>query len=118
MKILADVHIAKKIVRFFEEKGAEAIHVNDILDGSFTKDSAIRAYADEYDFILISKDSDFKDSHFVLSSPKKLIKISLGNIPTPKLLEILEQQFPLIAEKYESSKFFIEISNDRLWIIE
>ena len=109
MKILADVHIAKKIVRFFEEKGAEAIHVND---------SAIRAYADEYDFILISKDSVFKDSHFVLSSPKKLIKISLGNIPTPKLLEILEQQFPLIAEKYESNKFFIEISNDRLWIIE
>lgn len=118
MKVLADVHIAKKIVKFFERKGIEAIHVNDILDGFYTKDSAIRAYADEHNFILISKDSDFKDSHFVLNSPKKLIKISLGNIPTAKLVEILDQQFLLISEKCESTKFFMEISADRIWIIE
>ncbi len=32
MKVLCDVHIARKVVRFFEKQGIDAIHVNDILD--------------------------------------------------------------------------------------
>ncbi len=28
MKVLCDVHISYKIVRFFKKKGIEAIHVN------------------------------------------------------------------------------------------
>lgn len=32
-KVLCDVHIAYKVVRFFKSKGHEVIHVNDILDG-------------------------------------------------------------------------------------
>lgn len=32
MKVLCDVHIARKVARFFEGEGIEAIHVNDILD--------------------------------------------------------------------------------------
>lgn len=38
-KVLCDVHIAFKVVRFFKEKGYEAIHVNDILDSYYTKDT-------------------------------------------------------------------------------
>jgi predicted nuclease of predicted toxin-antitoxin system len=118
MKVLADVHIAKKVVRFFKDNNIEAIHVNDILDGSFTKDSAISEFVDANDFVLITKDSDFKDSHFLLKSPKKLIKISLGNILTSQLLEILEDHYSVILEKCNQEKVFIEINHDRLWIIE
>jgi len=42
MKILCDVHIAKKVVRFFQEQGIESVHVNDILDSWFTKDESIK----------------------------------------------------------------------------
>lgn len=41
LRVLCDVHIAYKVVRFFEEKGYESIHVNDILDGFYTKDRDI-----------------------------------------------------------------------------
>jgi hypothetical protein len=36
-KVLCDVHIAFKVVRFFETHGHEAIIVNDILDCYFPK---------------------------------------------------------------------------------
>ena len=38
MKVLCDVHIAKKVVRFFQSRDIEAIHVNDILDSWYSKD--------------------------------------------------------------------------------
>lgn len=37
-KVLCDVHIAYRIVKFLKDKGSEAGHVNNILDGSRTKD--------------------------------------------------------------------------------
>ena len=39
MKVLCDVHIAKKVVRFFQENEIESAHINDILDSWYTKDS-------------------------------------------------------------------------------
>jgi predicted nuclease of predicted toxin-antitoxin system len=90
MKILCDVHISVKIAKLFESKGIASVHVNDILDKWFTSDLKISDFADENGFTVITKDSDFKNSHFVKKSPKKLIKINLGNISTIRLLEIFE----------------------------
>lgn len=78
MKFLCDVHISYKLVNFLNSQGYLAIHVNSILEGSETKDSAISDYADEHDFILISKDADFKISYLIKKKPLKLIKVNLG----------------------------------------
>ena len=32
MKVLCDVHTSYKIVRFFNKKGIEAVHVNELSD--------------------------------------------------------------------------------------
>ena len=77
MKFLCDVHISYKIVSFFKENGYEAIHVNTILNSWYTKDSEISEYADNNDFIILSKDSDFRESYFIKHTPKKLIKLDL-----------------------------------------
>ncbi len=45
MKVLCDVHISKKVVRFFQSQNIEALHVNDILQGSISEDQAIAALA-------------------------------------------------------------------------
>jgi len=41
MRVLCDVHIAFKIKRFFESKGIETFHVNQMPDNWFTKDKDI-----------------------------------------------------------------------------
>ena len=118
MKILCDVHIAKKVVRFFQEQGIESVHVNDILDSWFTKDESINQYADENDFTVMTKDADFKDSHFLKQTPRKLLKISLGNISTKKLISILDKNFSLLEEKFDSGICYMEINMDTIVIIE
>ena len=80
MKFLCDVHISYKLVKYLQQSDYMAIHVNEILDKWFTKDSEISTYADLNDLIVITKDSDFRDSFFIKKTPRKLIKINLGNI--------------------------------------
>ena len=118
MKILCDVHISIKIAKLFASKGIASVHVNDILDKWFTSDIKISDFADENDFTVITKDSDFKNSHFIKRSPKKLIKINLGNISTIRLLEIFESCYTLINEKFDNNlECYLEINSDYFLII-
>ena len=41
MKFLCDVHISYKLVKYLQQSDNMAIHVNEILDKWFTKDSDI-----------------------------------------------------------------------------
>ncbi len=112
MKFLCDVHIAFKLVKYIEHNGFECIHVNSILNKWFTTDNEIAKYVDTNDYILISKDADFKNSHFVKHSPKKLIKINLGNISNIELLEIFNSILPKIEKVNETNNIFIiEVSH-------
>ena len=118
MKVLCDVHIAKKVVRFFRDQGIESIHINDILESWYTDDDAISQYADDHDFTVMTKDADFKDPHFLKNTPRKLLKISLGNISTQKLISILKNNLLLLEEKFDAGKCYIEIDHDTIIIIE
>lgn len=76
MRFLCDVHISYKIADHLNSLGFETIHINEILDKCKTKDKKICEYADSNDLIVITKDSDFRDSFFINKTPKKLLKIN------------------------------------------
>ena len=118
MKFLCDVHIPYKLSKHLEKLGYESTHINLHLDKWYTKDNKIIAYADSNDMILISKDSDFRDSYFVKGSPKKLIKINLGNISNQELIEMIEKNIKLIKQLSKKEKFCIEIDKDGIVIYE
>ncbi len=118
MKILSDVHIPLKITKFFANKGIQSEHVNNILDKWFTSDNKICEFADKNDYTVLTKDSDFKNSHFIKQSPKKLIKINLGNISTNSLLAIFENNLTLISAKFDTNnQCYLEINCDYFLII-
>jgi predicted nuclease of predicted toxin-antitoxin system len=118
MKILCDVHISIKVAKFLTSKQVETKHVNQILDKWHTKDKDICKYAVEYDFTVLTKDSDFKDSHFLSNTPKKLIKVNLGNISTNKLIEIIDKILTRLFHLFDSkSKCYVEINNEDLSVI-
>lgn len=117
MKFHCDVHISYKVVNHLSDAGFETIHVNQILDRWNTKDRDICKFADSNDLIVITKDYDFRNSFFVDGSPKKLIKINLGNISTIELIKSLSQVM-IAAERLNSKhSFMIEIDIDRVTYI-
>ena len=118
MKFLCDVHISYKFVRHLITLGFEAIHINDILNKSKTKDSDICLYADRNDYVVITKDSDFRNSFLVKHTPKKLIKINLGNISNIDLQSIFSNNIQSIAKLSGREYFLVEIDPDNINLIE
>ncbi len=112
MKFLCDVHIPYKLVSYLRSIEIEAIHVNSILNGSNSKDAEKADYADENDFILISKDADFKMSYLLKKKTPKLIKVDLGNISNADLLKIFESNLDLIRMLSSSPNFMIELGKE------
>lgn len=118
MKVLCDVHISYKVVRFFKQKGIETLHVNELSDKWFTKDAVISRLADEEGFTVLTKDMDFKNSHFLQNTPLRLIRVALGNISNKELLAILDTHFEVFKANCEASKCFIEIFDNYVSILK
>lgn len=114
MKFLCDVHITIKLVKLLESIGAEALHITRILNHSETTDQEICDFADKNNFVVVTKDSDFRDSFFLSNSPKKLIKINLGNISNERLLEIFKRNMDDIQKLESKNRFLLEIDFDDL----
>lgn len=87
MKFLLDVYIAFKIRNFLiGECHVQAIHVNSILDGYYSSDRQIAAYADEHGLTVITKDIDFRNACFLRQTPKRMIRGCLGNVSKLELI--------------------------------
>ncbi|TVR78884.1 MAG: hypothetical protein EA412_07830 [Chitinophagaceae bacterium] len=118
MRFLCDVHISYKLTKFLISKGFESLHVNEILGKSETKDSELCNFANQNNYVIISKDSDFRDSYFVNQTPKKLIKINLGNISNQALIKIFNDHIETIQKLDSKSNFLLEIDKDEINLIE
>ncbi len=118
MRFLCDVHISYKLTKHLISLGFDSIHVNEILDKSETKDSDLCRFADQNNYVIISKDSDFRDSYFVKQTPKRLIKINLGNIPNQQLINIFNDNIDLIQKLDSKINFLLEIDKDIINLIE
>jgi len=109
MKFLCDVHISYKIQKFLNNEGYKTVHVNEILNKWNSTDQEISQYADQHDLIVITKDSDFRDSYFVKHSPKKLIKVNLGNVSNQEFINMLAMNLTYFASISKKACFMIEL---------
>lgn len=114
MKFLCDVHISIKVVKYIQSKGYECLHVKNILSGTSTSDKDICKFADDSDYIVITKDSDFRNSFFLLNSPLKLIKINLGNISNRELIKIIEKNLEKFKDYFQHETKYIEINKNSI----
>jgi len=109
MKFLCDVHISYKLVNHLKSLGYTAFHVNDMLDKWFTTDREICDYADNEDFIVVTKDSDFRNSFYIKNTPKKLIKINLGNCSNEELIKIFSENINRFDKLNANNSYIVEV---------
>ena len=115
MRVLCDVHVAYRLVSRLRDIGVDATHVNRILDGSETADTAIAAYVDENEMLLITKDGDFRDSHFLRGTPKLLLRLVLGNVSNDELVTLIKSFWPEIAKASQEDRCYLELSRNGLF---
>jgi len=109
MNFLCDVHIPIKLAKFLQSKGHSAKHVNQLPAKWHTDDSEICRMADQNECIVITKDEDFRASFLLKRTPRKLIRISLGNISNNALIDFFSNHLALIEEIDQNQYFFLEL---------
>ena len=83
-----------------------------------TTDENIAQYANQNNLTLITKDQDFRNSFLLKRTPKKLIKVNLGNIPNNELMSIFEQQIEAIRTiDDQNERYMVELGQDNFWIL-
>tara|TARA_Y100001949_G_C15839280_1_gene265558 strand:+ start:288 stop:650 length:363 start_codon:yes stop_codon:yes gene_type:complete len=118
VRFLCDVHITIKLSKRLEELRHHSEHVNNILNKWNTPDRDIIDYCDTNNCILITKDQDFRNSYLLNQTPKKLIKINLGNISNSELIHLLEKNIDqLVKLDLDYLSFMIEINKGGFWIV-
>ena len=78
MKLLLDENISSKLIKFLARDFPESSHI-DFLKMQGTTDTSIWAYAQTNDYIIVSKDNDFRQRSFLFGAPPKVIWLSVGN---------------------------------------
>jgi predicted nuclease of predicted toxin-antitoxin system len=101
MKFLVDANLPSRLALKLRSLGFDTLHTDDLPNKERTTDKEIRKTSVEENRILITKDSDFFDSHLILGVPGKLLFITTGNIVNSDLLELLEKNFATIARLFE-----------------
>ncbi|MCE7059081.1 DUF5615 family PIN-like protein [Dyadobacter sp. CY343] len=109
MNFICDVHISIKLVKYLVAQGHNAMHVNQLPQKWHTTDQQICSFADSQGLIVITKDEDFRNSFFLKRTPRKLIRITLGNVSNDDLIEIFAKNLSTIAKLNIELAFYIEL---------
>jgi predicted nuclease of predicted toxin-antitoxin system len=119
MNFLIDVHLPISLSKFLGKvDNCTSIHVNQILQKWHTTDNDICKYADEHNLVVVTKDSDFKNSHFINKTPKKVIRVTLGNISNFELIGLFKKYLLFIQPLFSKSDMYIELGKDQITIID
>jgi len=102
MKLLLDENISLKLVKFFTADFPESSHI-DFLHMQGTTDTSIWEYALAENYIIVSKDNDFRQRSFLFGSPPKVIWLSVGNGGTKVIKELILKNIEVIQNFSQNS---------------
>ena len=115
MKFIIDAQLPRRLARFLQDLGYDAIHTLDLPQQNATSDSSINALSIAQQRIVITKDSDFVDSFLTIQEPYKLLLISTGNIKNSELETLFSTHLTQIVDLLHHHSY-IEISQKVLII--
>ncbi len=101
MRLLFDQNLSRHLVGQLAVEFPDSRHVTEFeLDSA--SDREIWDYAGEHDFVIVSKDSDFRQFAFLIGPPPKAIWLRLGNASTVDIFNVLRQHHQAISDFSES----------------
>jgi predicted nuclease of predicted toxin-antitoxin system len=113
VKFLVDAQLPRRLARELNGRDHDAIHTLDLPNRNSSTDGEITSVADRDGRIVISKDADFRDSHLLRGSPRRLLLVRTGNIRNADLLGLFEQHMPSIEAAFEEADL-VELTTDEL----
>jgi predicted nuclease of predicted toxin-antitoxin system len=105
MKFLVDAQLPRRMVDWLAAAGSDAIHTLDLPQRNRTPDVHVAQAADMDQRALVTKDSDFVDSHLLSGQPMRLLLVSTGNISNQELERLVVPLIPTIIADFQVHSF-------------
>ena len=103
MKLLLDQNISRKLVPLLHEEFPDSAQVVE-LDLAQSTDRQIWDYAGQNDYVIVSKDSDFRQLAFLFGPPPKAVWLNVGNVSSTTIFEIIRDNRDTITHFSNSSE--------------
>lgn len=113
MRFLVDAQLPARLARFLSSLGHDALHTLQLPEGNRTTDVRIAEVADGSDRVVVTKDRDFRDSHLLTRSPRRLLVVATGNITNDALLALFGKHLDAIVAALDEGDF-VELGLDAL----
>jgi len=107
VKWLVDAQLPLALAVGIRMTGRDVKHTLDLSRANRTSDDTIRLLLNEEGRVLITKDGDFKVSHFLYSIPRQLVFVTTGNIRNRVLIPLFIRNLPLIEIAFERGDLVI-----------
>lgn len=88
MKLLFDQNLSRRLVTILATEFPDSSHVGTV-DLDTATDREIWDYAAQHDYMIASKDSDFRQLAFLHGPPPKALWLRVGNASTTTIADLL-----------------------------
>jgi predicted nuclease of predicted toxin-antitoxin system len=113
VRFLVDAQLPARLVAWLEAAGHDAVHASQLPDGNRSTDRQIAEKADADGRVVVTKDSDFRDSHLLTGHPAQLLVVATGNITNNALLGLFGRALDAVVAALEEVDF-VELHLDEL----
>ncbi|WP_299037774.1 DUF5615 family PIN-like protein [uncultured Pseudokineococcus sp.] len=113
MRLLLDAQLPIRLARALSTAGHDVVHTSDLPRGNASTDREVREAADQQNRVAVTKDRDFRDSHLLQGSPRRLLLVVTGNTTDAALLALFETYGTAMAAALQESDF-VEVGPDAL----
>ncbi len=92
MKLLFDENLSGRLADLLKDEFPGSKTVEQVL-GRRCSDESIWAYAGSSDYVIVSKDNDFRQRAFLYGPPPKVVWLAVGNAGTEDIAALLRDRF-------------------------
>ncbi|MGB4958743.1 MAG: DUF5615 family PIN-like protein [Saprospiraceae bacterium] len=115
-KWIIDTQLPPKLINIFIDLGYDAVHTKSYSEGIFLSDTAIRKLALQENRIIITKDSDFYNSHFIDAKMPPVLYLKIGNISNKDLISLIKNNLSTIVLAFDQGARLIMIEGSNLYV--
>lgn len=113
MKFLVDAHLPRRLARYLQQAGFDALHTLVLPLGNRTPDSVINTLSIREQRVVVTKDTEFIDSLMLRQEPWKLLLVTTGNIRNAELFTLFEANLEQLVDGFADCDF-IEITRTKV----
>lgn len=115
MKFIVDAQPPRRLARQLTAAGHDVLHTLDLTAQNFTDDEVLREIAERDGRVVVTKDSDFVDSHILRGQPPQLLLVTTGNITNDELASLFAANLAAMVAAFQGA-VFVEIDRTGLVI--